>query len=77
MSVYGIHQLADSFRTVRANTIRVAKDIPESEYHYRPAPASRSVAETLVHVAWLADADRFMHEEKHLASFDATRHQGA
>ncbi len=70
MALYGIHQLTDSFRTVRANTIRTAEDIPEAEYHYRPAPASRSVAETLVHIAWLAWADRFMHEEKQLTSFD-------
>jgi uncharacterized damage-inducible protein DinB len=70
MSLYGIRQLADSFRTVRANTIQVAEEIPEANYHYRPSPASRSVAETLVHIAWLGGADRFMHEEKRLASFD-------
>jgi uncharacterized damage-inducible protein DinB len=70
MPIYGIPQLTDSFRTVRANTIRVAEDIPEAEYHYRPAPGSRSVAETLVHIAWLAAADRFFHEEKRIASFD-------
>lgn len=70
MSLYGIHQLTDSFRTVRTNTIRIAEDIPEVDYHYRPAPTSRSVAETLVHIAWLASADRFMHEEQRLFSFD-------
>jgi uncharacterized damage-inducible protein DinB len=70
MSLYGIRQLADSFRTVRRNTIQVAEEIPEADYQYRPAPASRSVAETLVHIAWLGGADRFMHEEKRLASFD-------
>ena len=70
MSLYGIHQLADSFRTVRTNTIRVAEDIPEAEYQFRPVPGSRSVAETLVHIAWLEGADRLMHEEKRLASFD-------
>jgi uncharacterized damage-inducible protein DinB len=70
MSLYGIRDLTDSFRTVRRNTIQVAEDIPEADYQYRPAPASRSVAETLVHIAWLAGADRFMHEEKRLTSFD-------
>lgn len=70
MPLYGVRQLTDSFRTVRTNTIRIAEDIPEAQYQYRPTPASRSVAETLVHVAWLADADRLIHEEKHLASFD-------
>ena len=70
MSLYGVRQLADSFRTVRRNTIQVAEEIPEGEYQYRPAPASRSVAETLVHIAWLASADRLVHEERRLASFD-------
>ena len=70
MSLYGVRQLTDSFRIVRTNTIRIADDIPEAEYHYRPAPESRSVAETLVHIAWLASADRVMHEEKRLMSFD-------
>jgi uncharacterized damage-inducible protein DinB len=70
MSLYGIRQLADSFRTVRRNTIQVAEEIPEAQYHYRPAPASRSVAETLTHIAWLARADRVIHVEEHLTSFD-------
>jgi uncharacterized damage-inducible protein DinB len=70
MPLYGARQLIDSFRTVRTNTIRVAEDFPEAKYQYRPAPASRSVAETLVHIAWLGSADRLVHEEKHLASFD-------
>lgn len=70
MSLYGVRQLADSFRTVRRNTIQVAEEIPEGDYKYRPAPPSRSVAETLVHIAWLASADRLVHEERRLASFD-------
>lgn len=70
MSLYGIRQLGDGFRTVRRNTITLAEEIPESNYDYRPAPPSRSVAETLVHIAWLGSADRFMHEEKRIASFD-------
>lgn len=70
MSLYGIRQLGDGFRTVRRNTIQLAEEIPDAKYDYRPAPPSRSVAETLVHIAWLGSADRFMHEEKHVASFD-------
>jgi len=40
-----------SFRTVRKNTIQVAQDIPEAQYGYRVTPDTRSVAETLAHVA--------------------------
>jgi uncharacterized damage-inducible protein DinB len=70
MSLYGIPQLADSFRTVRRNTIQVAEEISEADYDYRPSPASRSVAETLVHIAWLGAADRVMHEGTPLGSFE-------
>ena len=70
MHLYGIRQLADGIRAVRADTIRIADDIPESEYGHRPAPESRSVAETLVHIAWLGGFARYVHEEAHLDSLE-------
>jgi len=51
MNLYGAKELADSFRTVRKNTILVAEDIPEAQYGYRAAAETRSVAEMLVHIA--------------------------
>ena len=51
MTYYGAHDLARSFRTVRANTIQIAEEIPEDKYDFRIAPDCRSVAETLVHIA--------------------------
>jgi hypothetical protein len=36
MSLYGPKQLAGSMRTVRKNTILIAKDILEKDYGYRP-----------------------------------------
>jgi uncharacterized damage-inducible protein DinB len=51
MTYYGGTQLADAFRIVRKNTIQIAHDIPEDKYDFQPAPASRSVRETLVHLA--------------------------
>lgn len=48
---YNAKDLARSFRTVRTNTIKVAEEIPEDQYGYRPAPGVRSVAETLAHIA--------------------------
>ena len=63
MTFYGPRQLAASKRTVRRNTIQIANDIPASHYDFRPTPESRSAAELLVHIAWLASADRFLHEE--------------
>ncbi|HYW41626.1 MAG TPA: DinB family protein [Bryobacteraceae bacterium] len=51
MSNYGAKELAASFRTVRNNTIKIAEEIPEEHYGYRVTPDTRSVAETLVHIA--------------------------
>ena len=65
MNLYGPKQLAESMRTVRKNTILIAEDIPEKEYSYRPTPDSRSVAETLVHIALLSRLDRVLHAENH------------
>jgi uncharacterized damage-inducible protein DinB len=70
MSCYGIRELADSMRAVRQNTILIAGDIPESKYSFRATPETRSVAETLVHIAWLWTSDRFMHEELRLESLE-------
>jgi uncharacterized damage-inducible protein DinB len=70
MNLYGPKQLVDSIRTVRKNTILIAEDTPEKEYSYRPTPESRSVAEMLVHIAFLSRADRLIHEEEHLSSLE-------
>jgi uncharacterized damage-inducible protein DinB len=70
MQLYGAKQLADGMRTVRKNTILIAEDIPEKDYGYRPSPESRSVKETLVHIASLWRFDRLVHEEQHLASLE-------
>ena len=51
MTYYGPKELAASFRTVRKNTIQIAEEIPEERYDFRAAPDTRSVAETLVHIA--------------------------
>jgi DinB superfamily len=70
MNLYGSKQLVESMRTVRKNTILIAEDISEKEYSYRPTPESRSVAETLVHIALLSRFDHFLHKEKHLSSLE-------
>jgi uncharacterized damage-inducible protein DinB len=51
MTYYGAKDLAESFRTVRKNTIVVAEEIPETQYGFRAAPETRTVAQTLYHVA--------------------------
>jgi hypothetical protein len=71
MNLYGPKQLADSMRTVRKNTILIAEDIPGNDYGYRPTPDSRSVAETLVHIASLSRIDQFLHEEERRSSLES------
>jgi uncharacterized damage-inducible protein DinB len=51
MNYYGSKQLADSFRTVRRNTIAIAEEIPEDKYAYKATPEVMSVGEILAHVA--------------------------
>ena len=51
MTYYGPKELASAFRTVRKNTIQIAEDIPETKYSYQPAADTRTVAQTLAHIA--------------------------
>ena len=51
MLIYNAKNLGQSFRTVRKNTIQTAEEIPEDKYGYRPAEGTRTVAETLRHIA--------------------------
>src|SRR5579859_7284773 len=70
MSLYGPKQLADGMRTVRKNTIMIAEDIPEAQYDYRPTPDSRSVRETLLHIASKMLFDLQIHEEERRNSLE-------
>ena len=70
MDLYGTRQLVDGMRAVRDDTIQIASDIPESSYDYRPTPETRSVSDTLVHIAWLWNFDRYLHDEAHLDSLE-------
>jgi len=51
MTYYGGKQLAESFRTVRNNTIKIAEEVPENKYDFAPAPDCRTIGKTLVHIA--------------------------
>ncbi len=59
MTHYGARDLAAAFRTVRNNTIKMAEEIPEDRYGFRPAEGTRTVAELLSHIA---HAVRFQQE---------------
>jgi uncharacterized damage-inducible protein DinB len=73
MTYYGAKELARSFRTVRENTIRIAEEIPEDKYGFRPAEGCRTVAETLAHIAVMSRVQEQIHFVEHrstLVGFD-------
>jgi uncharacterized damage-inducible protein DinB len=70
---YGAKELARSFRTVRGNTIKIAEEIPEEKYGFRPAEGCRSIAETLAHIAVMPRVQKQIHVVEHrstLVGFD-------
>jgi uncharacterized damage-inducible protein DinB len=70
---YGGKEMAESFRTVRKNTIVIAQDIPEDKYGFRPAPDTKSVAELLAHIALAPQFQYQIHAVEHrttLVGFD-------
>jgi uncharacterized damage-inducible protein DinB len=56
MTYYGAKEIAASFRIVRNNTLKIAEEIPEDKYSFRPAEGCRTVAQTLIHIS---NAHRF------------------
>jgi len=73
MTYYGATELARAFRTVRNNTVRIAEEIPEDQYGFRPAEGCRSIAETLVHIAVMSRVPEQIHFVEHrstLVGFD-------
>ncbi len=64
MTYYGGKELATAFRTVRKNTIQIAEDIPENKYGFKPAPDTRSIGQTLVHIALASGMQHHIHSNK-------------
>jgi uncharacterized damage-inducible protein DinB len=81
MTYYGAKQLADSYRTVRKNTIAIAEEIPEAQYGFKATPDVMSVAEMLAHIAvvydWQIDIHRAHVSQIEVAMFVTYRQQGA
>jgi uncharacterized damage-inducible protein DinB len=51
VTYYDAKNLAESFRTVRRNTLTIANEIPEDQYGFRAADGLMSVGELLAHIA--------------------------
>ena len=70
MNYYGAKELANSFRTVRKNTIQTAEDIPEDQYGFTPAEGTRSIARSLVHIALSPQLHLEIHAGERRTSFE-------
>ena len=80
MTYYGAKNLADSFRTVRKNTLTIANEIPDDQYAFKAAPGVMSVGELLAHLAVSPMWQMEVHSQKmpHLDfAFFASRTQAA
>ena len=64
MNYYGAKELAESFRTVRKNTIQVAEDIPEDKYGFKAADDIRSVEKLLTHISLTPQFQLQIHGDK-------------
>ncbi len=64
MTYYGSKELAAAFRTVRNNTIKIAEEIPENKYEFRAEPDTRSIGQTLAHVALGSGFQHHVHSNK-------------
>jgi uncharacterized damage-inducible protein DinB len=73
MNYYGAKELAESFRTVRKNTIAIAEEIGEQHYNYQATPDVRTVGKALVHIALATRLQHQIHSEERrttLVGFD-------
>ena len=64
MNYYGGKELAAAFRTVRKNTIQIAEEIPEEQYDFKPSPESRTIRQTLAHMAVSTTFPMMLHGER-------------
>jgi uncharacterized damage-inducible protein DinB len=73
MNYYGAKDLASSFRTVRKNTLMIAEEIGEQHYGFRVTPETKTVAQTLIHIATIPKVQEHIHgvaKLKTLEGFD-------
>jgi uncharacterized damage-inducible protein DinB len=70
MNYYAAKELAESFRTVRKNTLIIAQELPQEKYAFRAAPEARSVGELLSHIASACTLQYQLHAVERRSSFE-------
>ncbi len=66
MAQYGAKELANAFRTVRGNTLQIAREIPDDKYDFVAAPGVRSVSQLLRHIAYADILHYDFHRDKRI-----------
>jgi len=61
MTYYGAKELAESFRTVRKNTLTIAEEIGEEHYGFQATPDTRTVGLMLTHIALFSSLQEQIH----------------
>lgn len=61
MTYYGAREIARSFRTVRGNTLQIAREIPEDKYGFKATDQTRSVEKLLTHIALIHSFNKQLH----------------
>ncbi len=80
MPSYGAKHMAESWRTVRKNTVQIAEDIPADQYGFQATSDTMSVAQVLAHMAtftYWAEQVHFVEKKHALGPADFGRYMGA
>ena len=64
MTYYGGKELAAAFRTVRDNTVKMAEEIPEEKYSFSATPETKTIGQTLTHLAVSTGFQHHVHSNK-------------
>jgi len=70
LNYYGAKELAESFRTVRKNTITIAQELPEEKYSFRPAQTHALPVSCWCIFHWHTIFNYQVHGQEHRASLE-------
>lgn len=70
MNYYGAKELAESFRTVRKNTIVIAEEVDEKHYGFKPSPESRTFARIATHIVLAGRLPEHIHATAKLKTLE-------
>ena len=66
MNYYGAKEIAEAFRTVRKNILVIAEEVSEENYNFSAIPGTRTIAQTLIHIANVTKMPEAIHKDQKL-----------